>query len=116
MYIGKFILANVLPNISFTFGNIGLINSGFILVLYQTPCFSTSERGEIKMRKVIAESYVSLDGFIVGSNEDMSWVNNSPDERMKKEEFIDGQDKELFNPAARSILKGISRKGCGIKK
>ncbi|SEC60642.1 dihydrofolate reductase family protein [Paenibacillus sp. GP183] len=43
------------------------------------------------MRKVIAASYVTLDGFIVGLNEDMSWVSNNPDEEMKKEEIIDGQ-------------------------
>jgi hypothetical protein len=32
LFEGKFILANVLPNISYTFGNIGLIILGFILV------------------------------------------------------------------------------------
>ena len=26
------------------------------------------------MRKIIASVFVSLDGFIVGENEDMSWV------------------------------------------
>jgi dihydrofolate reductase len=48
------------------------------------------KRGEIKMRKIIAATYVTLDGLIVGLNEDMSWVSNNPDEEMKQVEIIDG--------------------------
>jgi dihydrofolate reductase len=34
------------------------------------------------MRKVIASTFVSLDGFIVGPNEDISWVTNNFNDEM----------------------------------
>jgi dihydrofolate reductase len=34
------------------------------------------------MRKVIASTFVTLDGFMVGENEDMSWVMNNFNEEM----------------------------------
>ena len=34
------------------------------------------------MRKVIASTFVTLDGYMVGSNEDMSWVTNNFSEEM----------------------------------
>jgi len=34
------------------------------------------------MRKVIASTFVTLDGYMVGPNEDMSWVTNNFSEEM----------------------------------
>ncbi len=34
------------------------------------------------MRKIIASTFVTLDGFVVGPNEDMSWVMNNFNEEM----------------------------------
>jgi len=39
---------------------------------------------EIDMRKLIASVFVSLDGFIVGPNEDISWVTNNFNDEMGK--------------------------------
>jgi dihydrofolate reductase len=36
------------------------------------------------MRKLIASTFVSLDGFMVGPNEDMSWVMNNFNDEMGK--------------------------------
>ena len=36
------------------------------------------------MRKVIASTFVTLDGFVVGPNEDMSWVMDNFNEEMGK--------------------------------
>ena len=36
------------------------------------------------MRKLIASVFVSLDGFIVGPNEDISWVTNNFNDEMGK--------------------------------
>ena len=36
------------------------------------------------MRRVIASTFVTLDGFIVGPNEDISWVMNNFNDEMAK--------------------------------
>jgi hypothetical protein len=36
------------------------------------------------MRKVIASTFVTVDGYVVGPNEDMSWVMNNFNEEMAK--------------------------------
>ena len=40
------------------------------------------------MRKVIAATFVSLDGFMVGPNEDISWVTETMNEEIRQEEIV----------------------------
>jgi dihydrofolate reductase len=44
----------------------------------------SQRKKESEMRKVIASTFLSLDGFIVGPNEDMSWVMNNFNDEMAK--------------------------------
>ena len=43
------------------------------------------------MRKVIAATFVSLDGFMVGPNEDISWVTETMNEEIRQEEIVGQQ-------------------------
>ncbi len=44
----------------------------------------TTQHKETQIRKVIASTFVTLDGYMVGPNEDISWGTNNFNEEMAK--------------------------------
>jgi dihydrofolate reductase len=58
------------------------------------------------MRKVIASEFVTLDGYMVGPNEDMSWVLNNFNEDMARYEgnLVDSMDTILLGRVTYEIM------------
>lgn len=58
------------------------------------------------MRKVIASTFVTVDGFMVGPNEDMSWVLNNFNEEMGKYagDLMDSMDTILLGRITYEIM------------